>query len=81
MGYSENEASVRVDIFKPSGKWYLTEAVIVRPRSGHLIHDEFVAALKDHLDGRCQGMTAVVLESPNGYPIPFPLMVQIPEGA
>lgn len=25
--YSENTGSVRVDYFKPSGKWYMTEAV------------------------------------------------------
>ena len=27
MGYSEDETMVRVDFFKPSGKWYTTEAV------------------------------------------------------
>lgn len=27
MGYTTEEGMVRVDFFKPSGKWYMTEAV------------------------------------------------------
>lgn len=27
MGYSKNDSMVRVDYFKPSGKWYMTEAL------------------------------------------------------
>lgn len=27
MGYSDDDSVVRVDFFKPSGKWYCTEAV------------------------------------------------------
>lgn len=30
MNYSENPSSVRVDFFRPSGKWYMTEALDMR---------------------------------------------------
>lgn len=50
MGYSDDDSMVRVDFFKPSGKWYETEAVkwtgeYNRP---HLIHDAFKKSLRDH---------------------------------
>lgn len=30
MHFSENPGSVRVEFFKPSGKWYMTEALDMR---------------------------------------------------
>lgn len=27
MGYSDDDSMVRVDFFKPTGKWYATEAI------------------------------------------------------
>lgn len=30
MNFSENPSSVRIDFFKPSGKWYMTEALDMR---------------------------------------------------
>ncbi|UCE99957.1 MAG: hypothetical protein JSV82_02510 [Planctomycetota bacterium] len=55
MGYSEDSSMVRVDFFKPGGKWYTTEAV---KWSGEwegkkgLIHDEFAKSLRDHFADR-----------------------------
>jgi hypothetical protein len=49
MGYSENPESVRVDFFKPSGKWYMTEAVLM---DWGYNEDPFVAfsyAIRKHL--------------------------------
>ena len=49
MGYSSDEQMVRVDFFKPSGKWYTTEAVkwTGAYSSGYIL-DEFAKSLRDH---------------------------------
>jgi len=65
--YSTDAASVRVDFFKPSGKWYTTEAVVWTRYHGTdhdgkitLLDDAFREALAEHLQkhsiksGRCQ---------------------------
>lgn len=64
--YSEDEEMVRVDFFKPSGKWYATHAV--KWTGGYnateLIYDAFKKSLRDHLakePDRFSGMTAVCL--------------------
>jgi hypothetical protein len=65
MGYSDDESMVRVDFFKPSGKWYCTEAV--RWTGGwagkeQLIHEAFAKSLNKHLGDRLKEMDAVCLE-------------------
>lgn len=73
--YTENEASVRVDFFKPSGKWHTTEAVIwTGEYSNSLIHDEFKKSLRDHFreqTTRLSEMDAVCLKPyhENCYPL------------
>ena len=72
MGYSENPAKVRVDFFKPSGKWYCTEAVkwtgayFVNHMNGEgqLLYDAFAKSLRDHFRGsnRLSEMDAICLE-------------------
>ncbi len=62
MGYSADESMVRVDFFKPSGKWYDTEAVLWTGRYDGDIHVAFAKSLRDHLQGRMKGMDAVCLE-------------------
>lgn len=48
--YSDNPASVRVDFFKPSGKWYCTEAIIwTGAYRDSQLHAEFARSLGDHL--------------------------------
>jgi hypothetical protein len=67
MGYSDDSAMVRVDFFRPSGKWYTTDAVRwLRYRGTDddgkimLVQDAFLESLADHLkkhsikDGRCK---------------------------
>lgn len=76
MGYSEDPAMVRVDFFKPSGKWYCTEAVawtgayhgpsayvegLARRGEGRLIHEAFAKSLRDHLGDRLREMDAVCI--------------------
>ena len=77
--YCDDPASVRVDFFKPSGKWYMTEAVPWKEpyNGGGQLQDHFRAALKKALQGRGNGLLAVCLEPyhENAYPV----MVTIPE--
>jgi len=78
MGYDNRSNMIRVDFFKPSGKYCTTEAVDMLSA-----HDEpdleraTLTCIENHLKGRLRGMTAVVLEP---YHInPYPLMLKIPE--
>lgn len=61
MNYTDELCMCRVDFFKPSGKWYTTEAIAIFDYSGDNIHEVVKNAIKDHLKGRLKGMTAVCL--------------------
>lgn len=77
MGYITDDTQVRVDFFKPSGKWYCTESMKWKGYNG-LIHDEFKDSLRDHLKddkGRLSGMIAVCLEPYNEHS--HPLMIKV----
>lgn len=83
MGYSDDEAMVRVDFFKPSGKWYTTEAIKFFPwaQAEGSPYDAFEKSLEQHLrrgDGgglRLEGMIAVCLEPYHEHA--FPLMAVV----
>lgn len=75
MGYHEDPAQVRVDFFKPSGKWYAAESMHWESYTGE-IHATFAANLKAHLGGRLAGMTAVCLKPYHEYA--HPLMMKVP---
>lgn len=50
MGYTDDPSMVRVDFFKPSGKWYTTKAVKwVHHGDKGLIIEEFADSLYRHL--------------------------------
>lgn len=49
MNYSVNSSHCRVDIFKPSGKWYQTLVIDTEEYYYDLIHDAVEKALKDSL--------------------------------
>lgn len=53
MNYSDNEGSVRVDVFKPSGKWYETVAVDMYTfyHSETTIHQALLAAIERQYPG------------------------------
>lgn len=55
----------QVAFFKPSGKWYTTEAV---PFSDDVSPSEAALELKEYLKGRLAGCTAVAIDPPWGYP-------------
>ncbi len=79
MNYSDDASMVRVDFFKPSGKWYCTEAVHWLTYDGStLIHDVFRTSLETHLKGRLRGMTAVCLQPCHQHA--HPLMITLPGG-
>ena len=72
MGYTEDESMVRVDFFRPSGKWYTTEGV--KWTGGYrdcCIFSAFRQSLRDHLGDRLCDMDAVCLEPyhEHSYPI------------
>lgn len=78
MGYSEDSSMVRVDFFKPTGKWYTTEAVKWLHYNDMIIQDAFLESLKAHFGDkpRLSGMWAVCLHPyhEHGHPI----MVKVP---
>ena len=65
MGYSEDSSMVRVDFFKPSGKWYTTEAVKWTGQyADGYIFNEFAKSLRDHFKDnpkRLSDMDAICL--------------------
>lgn len=70
--YSVNPAMVRVDFFKPSGKWY--DTVAVEWQGYH--HSDIYQALRNSLNtsgygDKYSGMTAVCLEPyhENAHPL------------
>lgn len=77
--YTDNVNSCRVDFFKPSGKWYCTEAVIF-PDSTYKQHpvNGFKHALDEHFGSstRLQGMTAVCLHPYNENSFPVSVIVE-----
>ena len=66
MGYIDDDSMVRVDFFKPGGKWYCSEAVRWTGGYGDVeIHTAFKISLQDHFradPNRLNGMVAVCLE-------------------
>ncbi len=71
MGYSTDSSMVRVDFFRPNGKWYCTEAVkwtgewIGANDKKQDIFEAFKQSLKDHFKdnpNRLSDMDAVCLE-------------------
>lgn len=74
MGYTEDPTMVRVDFFKESGEWYVTEAVrwtggwSVNKRN---VHDAFDQSLRDHLGDRLGNMDAVCLHPYHEYAFPL----------
>ena len=74
MGYSTEEDTVRVDFFKPSGKWYTD--IAMKWTGGYsdiYIFDAFKKSLRDAVGDSYSGMTAVCLEPYHEHA--HPLMV------
>lgn len=76
MGYTTDDSFVRIDFFKPSGKWYCTESMKWKGYNG-FIHDEFKESLREHIeeDRGLSGMHVVCLEPHNINS--YPLMIKV----
>jgi hypothetical protein len=59
--YSINESSVRVDLFRPSGKWYDSVAICEADFKGCSVEDSVKAVFTKLYGNRYQGMTLVCL--------------------
>lgn len=58
--FTIDESKVRVDLFKPSGKWYDTKAIHWLDYTGY-IHEAFKLSIQAGLGTKYEGMTAVCL--------------------
>ena len=73
MGFTTDDSMVRVDFFKPSGKWHTTEAI--EWTGGYFsvnIHEAFKKSLRDAFpNGTFSDMDAVCLEPyhENAHPL------------
>lgn len=72
MGYSNNPGSVRVDFFKPGGKWYMTEDLdMVRFWDFGIAPHEAVEAALEVKGRNLKRFTRVVLKPyhKSAYPV------------
>ena len=78
--YSEEPNHVRVDFFRPQGKWYCTEEVVWTgewkgnpTEGGQLINDAYAKSLRDHFvqQGRLNDTWAVCLDPYHEYAHPL----------
>jgi 3-hydroxy-3-methylglutaryl CoA synthase len=82
MGYSINPADVRVDFFKPLGKWYTTEQVRWTGEyyaKKQLLRESFAQSLRDHFKdtpNKFSDLDAVCLHPYHEYAHP----IQIKQG-
>lgn len=75
--YSNKPESVRVDFFKPSGKWYTTMALDWQGDwEEDCIHESFRQTLIKSLNGSYQGMTAVCLQPYHKHEHPLMQVVE-----
>ena len=77
-GFSTDPEMVRVDIFKPSGKWYTTIALKWIGYKDVLIHEAFESSMKIQHPNNWDGMTAVCLDPYHEHS--HPLMIVIKGG-
>ena len=79
MGYTIEDKMVRVDIFKPSGKWYDTVEMEwdTYESENELIHEIFHRCMGEQSAGDYIGMTAVCLDPYHKHSVP--LMIRISE--
>lgn len=75
--YSDCTNSCRVDFFKPSGKWYATEAIIFSYWSKNTsIHKAFEDGLLNSAKGKYIGMTAICLHPYHELSHPLSIVVK-----
>ena len=75
MGFSTDGSAVRVDLFKPSGKWSETIAISGANYRG-CIHDSVKDAVKKVVGNSYAGYTAVCLEPCHEYSHPVSFIIK-----
>jgi len=70
-----DENSIRVDLFKPSGKWYTTISVKMN-FTNPSIHNSLQEAIKEKYPTNYEGMTAVCLNPFHKFSHPVMLTVK-----
>ena len=82
MGFTTKQGMVRVDFFKPSGKWYTTEEMHWDRYYSYgnnedsvfeSTHDTFKRCLREQIGDQYKGMIAICLEPYHEHS--YPLMV------
>jgi hypothetical protein len=79
--YSIDESSVRVDIFKESGKWCQTVAIQGAKFTGCDVHDSVKLALRKVVGNKFVGMTAVCLEPYHEFSHPIMFVIKFGENS
>jgi hypothetical protein len=78
--YSENSGSVKVDFYKPSGKWYMTEAWDMTPyyNTDFTSIDAVVKMFKDKKKSEMLNRFIVVVDEPyHKYEVPVMLVPEV----
>ena len=73
--FSEKENSCRVDIFKPSGKWYETISISMEYNSSS-IHESVREGIKQKIGNAHSGKTAVCTEPYHQYAHPVLIILE-----
>ena len=76
MGYTTDDSIVRVDFFKPDGKWYTTEAIQWIGYRYIDILDAFENSLKESIGNKFSGMTAVCLNPYHEHSHPVSMVIK-----
>ena len=71
MGYSNDESMVRVDFFKPSGKWYTTEEMKWIGYDTENIHEAFALSLRKAFGMHYTDMDVICLEPYHEHAFPL----------
>lgn len=71
MGYSSDESMVRVDFFKPGGKWYTTEDMKWIGYDTGDIHSAFALSLRTAFGDYYKEMDAICLEPYHEHAFPL----------
>lgn len=77
-GYTDDARMMRVDFFKPSGKWYMTEAVKMLSWDDELF-DTLKRSIDSHQPGLRKHFICVILEPYHKHSHPVMLMPEVTE--
>lgn len=77
MGFDVNENMVRVDLWKPSGKWKYTISLKWYPFSSKIesIHEIFRRCMNEQYPGKFEGLRATCLEPYCEYSHPISIII------